>query len=211
MTEQEQWLKDAGVRRSVMGFGYEMHRESIVDVMQKGMQDTEFAKNFDWSTYDLRNMAIELFGFSIITADVVDRLAKHGPFLEVGAGTGYLAYELKKAGADVVAVDPEPYSGVLYLPKKLYVDVIRMTAEDAIDKFKGRTLLTSWPSLDEDWPVRAIRRFDGSKLVYIGEWRGCTANEEFHAELEEKWEVVEEMVLQQWYCIHDCCWVLERK
>lgn len=61
------------------------------------------------------------------------------PIVEVCAGRGKLAYWLRKYGVPVIATDD--YSWGLKLPRK---NVIRMSIDEALEKFKPRTVLGSW-------------------------------------------------------------------
>lgn len=189
MTEMQRWLKEQGVSLSDCPYmpGYEMFCFS--------------------SLRDFRQEAIAKFSFAILTRPTIEALRPHGPFLEVGAGTGYWAYEMRKAGLDVVAVDPAPYSGVRTVPAAPWSEVLPLTAEEAIDRFPGRTLLTVWPSLNGEWIADALLAFQaagGRKLVYVGEGEGgCTACDRFFRLLEEGWVSVADLWINQWCGIHD--------
>jgi hypothetical protein len=55
--------------------------------------------------HQLRQRVVGTYGFSVLTREVVNRLVPYGPFLEVGAGTGYWSYELRRAGCTSIATD----------------------------------------------------------------------------------------------------------
>lgn len=211
MTEYEKWIEERGIQRSDMGlFGSGGYYWYGKDLMELGLEDI---RAFGKDSY--RDQAVQLFGFAILTEEVVKALLPLGPFLEIGAGSGYWAYELAKAGADIIAIDPHPFQGLKHRCTKEWYPVERVNAHKAIGKYgEGRTLLTVWPSYKENWPADAIKQYmkqGGTKVIYEGEWGGCTADDKFHTLLTDYWTEVEEIRIPQWDMIHDRLWVLERK
>ncbi len=53
---------------------------------------------------------------------------------------------------------------------------------------KDQTLLLCYPP-PNSMALKAIRKFSGSRLIYVGEWYGDTANSEFQKELLLKWRL----------------------
>ena len=92
----------------------EIHLQSI------GFNDTRTQGPFPFSnfghdgTFDIikgmgyRDKVLAKYSFAILTQKIIDRLKPYQPFLEVGAGLGYWAYEFQKAGIDYIATDSEP-------------------------------------------------------------------------------------------------------
>lgn len=153
------------------------------------------------------------YSFAILTQETVELLKGYGPILEVGAGTGYWAHELRKAGADVVATDVAP--GKHYGFECTYPDVIPVSAAEAIRTHgQGRTLLMVWPCYKARWSAKALRdyrRIGGTRVIYVGEDAGgCTGGHQFHWQLRNQWERKEEHTLPQWPGIHDYLTVYER-
>ena len=58
------------------------------------------------TTWCLRELYLQQYGFAILDEATVQVLAPYAPIVEVGAGSGYWAYELRQAGVEVVATDP---------------------------------------------------------------------------------------------------------
>jgi len=103
---------------------------------------------------------------------------------EVGAGTGYWAWQLTQAGIEVDATDANPPSGT-------YAPVRRAGAATAASAPAARVLLLAWPPLDDSMAADALRSFTGDLLIYCGEEAtGCTAGDEFFDLLGEAWERV---------------------
>ena len=112
-------------------------------------------------------------------------VARGKKILEVGAGNGYLAYEMHSAGADIVATEPhEPGKDNRYFTDPVEwakEPVERLDAESAVLKYPREVLIWSWPEPDAEHTDRALRKFQGDTVIYIGEnsW-GSTGSEEFH-------------------------------
>jgi hypothetical protein len=198
-TECERWLAERGVGIDPFFGGREWMR-----IDEEGV------------FFDLRQEAIARFGFALLNRATVEALRAHGPFLEVGAGTGYWAHELRRAGIDVIATDPEPFSCVNIKPSELYGTVERLSAMDAIAKYgSGRSLLTVWPSLGRDWIADGLEAFaaqGGTKIIYAGEPEGgCTACARFFEMLDRDWLLLEEVEeFERWEAIHDRCLIYAR-
>jgi hypothetical protein len=163
------------------------------------------------SEYKVRDEFIDRFGFAILTAAAAHSLKKYSPILEVGAGSGYWAYELAKAGVDVIATDPQNFSKWRLWGERLYCEVQNMSGERAVQKFPDRTLLLVWPSYEDPWANNTLQAFKGEKVIYVGEGHGgCTANDAFHDCLAKNFERVEEIRIPQFYGIHDTLEVWQR-
>lgn len=122
------------------------------------------------SLFALRDAYIARFGFAVPTPAFASIVAPYGPFLEVGAGKGTLGRLLRAAGVPCVSTDAEPWAGAWR--------VQQMDAATALARYPHRTVLCSWPSLDESWLADILPRFrPGQRLLLIGEGRGgCTGN-----------------------------------
>lgn len=56
----------------------------------------------------VRTFACRMYAFAVPTAAAIEVLKQHSPLVEIGAGTGYWASLLQKAGGDIVALDSQP-------------------------------------------------------------------------------------------------------
>lgn len=135
---------------------------------------------------ELRRKFIDKFGFTIPTPEAIEALRPYAPLLEVGAGSGYWSYELRKAGIDVVATDPGTGN---YSPdgdrqghwSDHWTDVEVLTAEAAIAKYPERNLLTIWPDIVAPWSGDMLAKFTGKFVCYLGEGNGgFTGTDKFH-------------------------------
>jgi hypothetical protein len=144
----------------------------------------------------------------------VELVKSFSPILEVGAGSGYWAHELQLAGAIVKATDPGAgsYRSFGYW-KKLWAEVERLDAVEAVSQYPDWTLLTVWPDLaPPTWPLEMLHEYAGPTVLYVGEGHGgCTGSDEFHELLEEKFDLVSEINIPQFDGIHDRLFVYQRK
>ena len=166
------------------------------------------------------------FSWSIPTPAAIEAIANHSPIVEIGAGSGYWAYLLRKRGVDVLAYDRKPYR--LY-PREAWhhvpawTGVLEGRARKA-KKFPERALMLCWPPqrpLSREPMLRllrgerndpmppamaperlaydAITAYRGRTVIYIGQARnGCTATDEFFDVLERDWILTTQLTLPCW-------------
>jgi hypothetical protein len=164
--------------------------------------------------HDHRREIIKEYGFPIITQALIDYLVGLGrPFVDAGAGTGYLAHELRRAGADVLAMDVELGDDCHYGFRRRWIDdILYADAVYAIPAHGQRVLILSWPCYNSPWSQNVLAQYTGDMVVYIGEhWWGCTATDAFHRLLDNEWEKINEIAIPQWDGIHDRVFVYKRK
>ena len=106
-----------------------------------------------------RDQHIEMFGFAVLNRATVEFIRPYGPLLEIGAGLGYWAYELRQAGIDVAATDP--YQKENWPENAVWTQAERLTAARAMARYPGRNLLMCWPDQYDPWAAQALRAFRG--------------------------------------------------
>jgi len=159
-----------------------------------------------------REVGRKLYGFAVLTTEAIRLLKPHAPFIEIGSGSGYWAYEMKKQGVKIVATDLVKLNNNIYKFSKKWTSVKWMTAKQAIKKYPDHTLLIVWPCYDKPWAYEALKTYKGNTLVYCGEgYGGCTANDKFHELLEREWEQHTSIGLPRWFGLHDYLDVYIRK
>lgn len=162
-----------------------------------------FEQNDDYSERDAH---IREIGYVRLDPIVTEALARHGPWLEVGAGSGALAEAVRAKGGRVVATDNYSWNGPISVGSA--GPVYRYDGATAARRFLRRRnsvgLLISWPYV-EPWARRAADFLAvGQKLAYIGEPPGgCTADESFFELVDSDFELVESVALRQWCWIYD--------
>jgi hypothetical protein len=98
-------------------------------------------------------------------------LAHYSPLVELGAGTGYWAYLLRLAGADVVAYDQAPLGKDL--DNRYHADVLPWTEVlegdvNAVVAHPNRALFLCWPPMFSAlW--ESLEYYAGNLVIYIGD------------------------------------------
>ena len=147
--------------------------------------------------------------------------------VEMGAGTGYWAWQLSQLGVDILAYDhaPPQLAGTNRYHSPRTEDERALTGElrsvwfdvqagepECIARHGDRVLLLCWPPYSDDMAVQSLKAYTGTHLIYIGESDGgCTADEAFFELLTAEWEEVATHRPVQWWGIHDWITVYERK
>ncbi len=111
--------------------------------------------------------------------------------VEIGAGSGYWAWQLAQAGVAVAAYDPElPGPENKFNQHRLYHPVMTGDHTAAADH-PDRALMLCWPSYGASFAKQALHAYRGDMVIYIGEGEGgCCADDRFHRILERDFEEV---------------------
>jgi hypothetical protein len=104
-------------------------------------------------------------------------LARLGPLIEMGAGTGYWAYRLRALGTDVVAFDQAPPDGAR--PNRYHATTPTWTEVVAGDhtiltRYSDRALLLCWPPLFSSLG-ESLTYYSGNTVAVIGDGGHRTA------------------------------------
>lgn len=176
------------------------------------------AGKHDWlASSVLRDELTGPFSWSVTAPATVDFVAEHaGPVLiDPMAGTGYWAYLLGQCGVTVLAFDryaDQPQANGYHRNARAWVPIGGGDAADTVAAAgPGPTLLLAWPPYAEDAAARALAAYTGSRVIYVGEEWGCTADDAFHRALEAHWQLVAAHVPVCWEGIHDRVLVYDRK
>jgi hypothetical protein len=111
--------------------------------------------------------------------------------VEIGAGSGYWAWQLAQVGVAVAAYDPVPPGpDNSFNQHKLYHPVAEGDHGKAAEH-PGRALMLCWPSCGASFAKEALHHYRGDTVIYIGEDEGgCCADERFHRILRRDFEHV---------------------
>ncbi|HXG40492.1 MAG TPA: hypothetical protein VNJ28_06075, partial [Candidatus Limnocylindrales bacterium] len=137
-----------------------------------------------------------LFAWAIPTEEALTTLARLGPLVEGGAGTGYWAALLQARGVDVVAYDLYPPGAEepnrFHRTARSWTTVQRATSVEAARRHPDRSLFLCWPPVDDEASYRPLRAYAGEVVAYVGDpASGATGSPMFHRELERNWTLVE--------------------
>lgn len=131
------------------------------------------------------------------------------PLIECGAGRGYWARQLDRAGLQVAAYDND-------VPGRVWHPVEHsVSAGLPVKAGKQHVLFLSWPpGWNDPMATEVLREFQGvggRRLIYIGEPRGGkTANDEFFDALSARWTLQStDPNFVSWWTNQDCAqeWV----
>lgn len=161
-------------------------------------------------SFILREVLVKKFSWAIPNKEALTAIASLGkPIVEVGAGSGYWAMLLQNMGVTVVPIDKTPPPNTF--AAKRYTQIIKGSCED-LPNFPGYVLMLCWPPYDKPLAADAIKTYQGSTIIYIGEgYGGCTGDDEFHKLLNADWEQKQEIRIPQWYGIRDFMGIYQRK
>jgi len=190
--EKDQWPK---ADEMAIYFNLPPSPFSSIDRAKYGMEE-EFKLLLE------RRVMCETFSFAIPSLEALQLIAKFQPILEIGAGSGFWATLLKRHNCDVITTDIKKS-----FPKE-FTEIEYLSAIDAIEKYPDRNVFCSWPDLDT-W-AEEVLPYIKNKLIYIGEWNGCTASDNFHDILAKEFKIIAKCTIPQWYLINDNLTVLER-
>lgn len=166
----------------------------------------------------VRDAYVKRFGFAVPNKKALATIAVHEPILEVGAGSGYWAYELERMDVDIVATDPKTgqyYHGGLGEMlhdeeaegkhwENSWANVIELEGTEAVERYPERTLLIVWPDYNQPWPAEVLDAYKGDTAIYVGEGPGgCTGDKRFHKLLGEEFECVERITIPTFFTVHD--------
>ena len=152
----------------------------------------------------LRDVFIEMCSFAIPSLEAIECICKHTPILEVGCGTGFWSMLLEKHGCDIVVTEPHRKNYI-----KFWTKVYPYDTEKAQKLFPDRTLLICWPYDTGDWQVNLLQKAD--KVIFIGEWNGCTGSDDFFKELSANFERIQCIDIPQWLGLNDALYILQRR
>jgi hypothetical protein len=165
------------------------------------------------SAYDRRIWCVRRYAFAVPTPAALATLAHLAPIVELGAGTGYWAYLLRRRGVDCVAYDLAPPDR-LPNPSRFHPFTWTEVAAGDVDVLRhhaDRTLFLCWPPYRHPLASQALTSYAGATLVYVGEPAGGrTADEQFFDLLARSWVATQQVALPNWPGTHDQLTVYRR-
>jgi hypothetical protein len=165
------------------------------------------------SSYDRRVWCVRRYAFAIPTEAALAVLARFAPIIELGAGTGYWAYLLRRRGVDCLAFDAAPPD---QSPNPHRFNAFTWTAvergsTEVLRDHADRALLLCWPPYRDPFAAHALSAYAGTTLLYIGEAAGGhAADDTFFTRLERDWLPLQEVPLPNWPATADRLVVYQR-
>lgn len=149
---------------------------------------------------------VEMVSYAIPCQEVVDYLTQT-PLLEIGAGTGYWAALLCKAGGDVIATDVLGNGETSRYRQNvgIYHPVLRSNAAHAVRSHAERDVLCIWPCYRSRWIVPALKMArPGVRVHIIGEGvGGATGSDRMFDMLRSDFTEERRMSIPTWRGVHD--------
>jgi len=143
--------------------------------------------------FRMRDWFINKYGYAILHRKAIEAIRPYAPLVEIGSGSGYWTYELRKYGVDCVATDTMEGKygfftyGSIQRWNRHYTYIELLNSVEAVRKYPNRNLLTVWPDYAESWAADALDIFTGQVVIYMGEGKGnATADDRFHDLLDER-------------------------
>lgn len=149
--------------------------------------------------------------WAVPSVEAIDMIVKHSPagVVEIGAGTGYWARLLRERGLFVMAFDEAPHDNPQ--AQGTWSPVEKGGPEKAA-LWPQLTLFLCWPPYNLPMAHECLRAYSGSTVAYVGEGYGmATGDDAFHDELEDNWDLIDEVALPRWFGIRDDLHIYKRK
>lgn len=184
------------------------------------LNDNNYNFEVKFSLMALRYSFVEQFGFVLLSEQLLNQVSEfleNKTVCEIGAGTGWLSYNLQKKGIDITPVDYKPIQDSDFAFKKLHTDILVANGIDYLENTLSDVVILSWPDYDTSFASQVLKSLKkGQTLIYIGEGDGgCTGDDEFFSLIETKTKLNKNVTesLQKsslsWTGIHDTWYVFE--
>lgn len=139
--------------------------------------------------------------WAIPSKDVIDNITlfiNNDSALEIGAGRGLWSKLLKMNDITVKATDY--FRGYSSHEDINFLMVEKLECDKALKKYGHlNVLILIWPPYNDLMAYRALKKFKGNKLVYVGEGEdGCTAEKKFFELLEDEWTLEDTIEIRTW-------------
>lgn len=189
------------------------------DILQSGRTIGSW-REIEW--WAKRRGYCRTFAWAVPSPEMLDWMVERidgRTLVEIGAGTGYWAWQLQQLGVHVRAYDIAPPgrmtsnnqwhtprdddgnatdTGEQYFP-------VKYGGPHYAGMWPEAVLFLCWPPYDDAMAYDCLSNFHGKELIYCGERDGgCTGTDEFHELLWKDFELVETAPGHvQWPGIHD--------
>jgi tetratricopeptide (TPR) repeat protein len=164
-----------------------------------------------------RTALVSKFAYAVPTAEGLAVFQRFQPILEIGAGTGYWAASLRKAGTKIAAYELYPLSlgKNAWHPQatKSWTEVLRGD-ESMSSLFPKSTLFMCYPPGRTRVAYNALQGYKGNRLIYVGETAGLApgaGQDSFQNLLAGDWQLESQIHQPQWPGLYDCLYVYKRK
>jgi hypothetical protein len=193
-----------------------------------GSNPSEYRETACWrhdedNQSQIRQHLTHKYAFGVPGDEALECLARYGPLVEIGAGTGYWARCLRERGVDIVAYDvmgdswrswfrpsilaetrrggiraieslPHPHRA----EPVLWTEVLRGGPEE-LGGHAERTLLLCWPDPWSGFDEASLLAYRGGRVAVVGEPGAAgPGSQGFQALLQRSWQQIEEAPVPRW-------------
>lgn len=153
----------------------------------------------------------EKYSYSVLSKQILDLIAAHGPLVELGAGNGYNAWLLQQMGVETIALDAFPVeegknwffsTSIVGLPTTNGKSWTRIEKGDSssVVNYTDYTLLMCWPP-QNTMAFKALSEYKGQKIIVIGE-KTCCASKAFYKKIAKEWKLLHTGLTGSWDANH---------
>lgn len=161
-----------------------------------------------------RHAMVKKYGWTIPDPKTVEFVVDHcqGKVLDPLAGTGYWGYLLNQVGVQIFSSDKAlPADNEWHRDQTPWTPIFQHDILDALEIYKPDTLFLSWVPYCSEIGTKAVQKFEGGRIIYVGESSGgCCADDSLFEEF-ENWEEVRSHRPIQWSGMHDYVTIYDRK
>lgn len=178
-TDVGYWPSEAD-KPTIHGFWFGGDTEVLAEIHELGLWREGLVRRYSWSIPSPGDI------------EWINGVNGGRGVVEIGAGGGYWAWQMRQYGIDVVAYDlHKPSPSNVFAKSKVWSEVWRGGTPRAAFH-PDRALFLCWPTYSDGWANRALKAYQGDTLIYAGEdTGGCTADDAFHDRLWKDWEFEE--------------------
>jgi hypothetical protein len=174
----------------------------------------EIRRAMDTDPWGHRERLVTKYAWAIPNGAALAALARFGPIVEIGCGTGYWASLMRERGIDVVAYDlhPPKAGNNSYMDAEQYTTVVRGGANSVL-RHADRTLFLCWPPPGSPMALNAVVNHYGAGGVHVitAADEGCCGTEEFWDLLEKRYRIIRRVDIPRWMIASDRMLVWRRK
>ncbi len=196
----------------------------ILSVMTGGGTPDDMEKYLDLFNYRL--ILTRKYAWAVPDDVAIKLISEFSPLIEIGAGIGYWAKLINKAGGDILAFDTEDNWETMKIAgdfeaisKKTGIEVdlghrwfdVKVGDENTIKEHPERTLFLCWPPFQSEMGLNCLKNYSGEYFIFIGEDARASNNDSFDIYLIENFNKIIDHPIPKYEGITDSLKIYQRK
>ena len=149
------------------------------------------SKQLTWS--GKRGTLTNEYGWTIPTSNLIQTIKNsigRETIYEIGAGNGYLSYELQKRGVNTHPVD-------ISTPDNTWTEVHNNDYKN-LNSSDIKHVLLAWPPANSPMGLNCVQYLEPSTIHFIGKENSVTGNNNFHSYMNKYYDVKNQLELPSW-------------